>query len=99
MIHMEVRTQIDSALRGPLDDIEARVCEHGSEVDRALDAATLTRAVADARVLPEVEGDTRQRSARPRPGPARPATRSAAGTHNSPCLGRCGRVPRSIAAS
>jgi hypothetical protein len=55
-----VRTQINEALRGPLDDIEARVRERGAEVDRALNAAALTRAVADARVLRDVDGDTQQ---------------------------------------
>ena len=60
MIHVEVRTQIDEALRGPLDDIEARVRERGADVDRALDASALTRAVANARVLRNVEGDTQQ---------------------------------------
>jgi hypothetical protein len=60
MIHREVRTQIDEALRGPLDDIEARVRERGAEVDQALDAGALTRAVANACVLRNVEGDTQQ---------------------------------------
>ena len=60
MIHVEVRTQIDEAPRGPLDDIEARVRERGADVDRALDASALTRAVANARVLRNVEGDTQQ---------------------------------------